>query len=71
MKNPHAMKINFRDTLLPKPAKNFPHYKTDGAERQIAIMIYNDTCVAVLGRTSPLSRRMVGDALFLSPQAAI
>jgi len=59
------------DTLLPKPAKNFPHYKTNGAERQITIMIYNDACAAVLGRTSPLARRMVGDALFLSPQAAI
>ena len=59
------------DTLLPKPAKNFPHYKTNEAERQIAIMIYNDTCAAVLGRTSPLARRMMGDALFLSPQAAI
>ena len=64
-------KLAFLDNLLPKPAKNFPHYKTNGAERQIAIMIYNDTCASVLGRTSPLARRMVGDALLLSPQATI
>lgn len=55
---------NFPRHRIAKPAKNFPHYKTNGAERQIAIMIYNDTCAAVLGRTSPLARRMVGDALF-------
>ena len=64
-------KLTFIDTLLPKPAKNFPHYKTNGAERWITIMIHNDTCSATLGRTSPLARRMVGGTWFLSPQVAI
>lgn len=64
-------KLTLIDTLLPKPAKNFPHYKTNGAERWITVVIYNDTRFAALGRTSPLARRTVGKAPFLLPEASV
>lgn len=63
-------KLTLIDTLLPKPAKNFVHSKTNGAERQITVMIYNDTHFAPLERTSSLARGMVKEASFFSPQAA-
>lgn len=64
-------KLTLIDTLLPKPAKNFPHSKTNGAKRRITVMIYNDTHFATLERTSSLARRMIKEASFFSPQAAI
>lgn len=64
-------KLTLIDTLLPKPAKNFPHSKINGAERRITVMIYNDTHFATLERTSSVARRMVKEASFFSPQAAI
>ena len=64
-------KLTLIDTLLPKPAKNFPHIKTNGAERRITVMIYNDTHFATLEQTSSLARRTIKEVSFFSPQAAI
>lgn len=59
------------DALIPKPAKIFPHYKTNGAERQIMIVIYNDTHFDTLERTSPLAGRTAGEAMLLPLQAVV
>lgn len=71
MKNHNATKFNFERYPTGKSCQEFFTFKSNEGERWITVAIYNDTCSATLGRTSSLARRLVGEASFLCPQAAV